>query len=89
MRRSYKKYSSGFKDWEQLPHAENYLLFPENIGPYLSIDEVSLSQGDLYTFVTNKAGKGKQGSLVASIKGTKANEIIAVLKNSVSQSVCR
>ena len=68
MRRSYKKYSSGFKDWEQLPHAENYLLFPENIGPYLSIDEVSLSQGDLYTFVTNKAGKGKQGSFVCIYK---------------------
>jgi len=29
------------------------MLFPENIGEYLSIDEVSLSQGELYTFVTN------------------------------------
>ena len=80
VRRSYKKYGSGFKDWEQLSHAENYLLFPENIGPCLSIDEVSLSQGELYTFVTNKSGKGKQGSLVASIKGTRANEIVAVLQ---------
>ncbi len=55
------------------------MLFPGNIGPYLSIDEVSLSQGELYTFVTNKAGKGKQGKLVASIKGTLTKDIIAVL----------
>jgi transposase len=55
------------------------LLFPHNIGEYLSIDEVSLSQGELYTFVTNKAGKGKQGTLVASIKGTLSKDIIEVL----------
>ncbi len=34
----------------------------------------------MYTFVTNKAGKGKKGSLVASIKGTRANEIVSVLE---------
>lgn len=56
------------------------MLFPENIGEYLSIDEVSLSQGELYTFVTNKNGKGKKGFLVASIKGTASNNIIDVLE---------
>jgi len=56
------------------------MIFPENIGEYLSIDEVSLSQGELYTFVTNKKGKGKEGTLVASIKGTTSNQIIEVLK---------
>lgn len=45
----------------------------------MSIDEVSLSQGELYTFVTNKEGRGKRGSLVASIKGTRANAIVYVL----------
>lgn len=45
----------------------------------MSIDEVSLSQGELYTFVTNKAGNGKRGTLVASIKGTLSKDIIAVL----------
>jgi transposase len=55
-------------------------LFPDNSGPYLSIDEVSLSQGELYTFVTNKKGKGKKGTLVASIKGTQAKSIISVLE---------
>ncbi len=79
LNRHYKRYSSGFKDWEQKTHAGDYLLFPQNIGIYLSIDEVSLSQGELYTFVTNKAGKGKQGTLVASIKGTLSKDIIEVL----------
>jgi transposase len=45
----------------------------------LSIDEVSLSQGELYTFVTNKKGRGKKGSLVASIKGTLSKDIVDVL----------
>ncbi len=79
LNRSYKKFNSGFKEWEQSGHAEDYLIFPENTGPYLSIDEVSLSQGELYTFVTNKNGRGKKGSLVASIKGTLAKDIISVL----------
>lgn len=56
------------------------MLFPENIGEQLSIDEVSLSQGELYTFVTNKKGKGKKGSLVASIKGTLSKDILSVLE---------
>jgi len=37
---------------------------------------VSLSKGELYTFLTNKGGKGKKGTLVASIKGTKSQDII-------------
>ena len=56
------------------------MLFSENIGEYLSIDEVSLSQGELYTFVTNKNGRGKKGTLVASIKGTLSKDIIEVLE---------
>jgi len=56
------------------------MLFPKNIGEYLSIDEVCLSQGELYTFVTNKKGRTKKGSLVASIKGTRTNDIVHVLE---------
>ncbi len=56
------------------------MLFPENMGEFLSIDEVSLSQGELYTFVTNKNGRGKKGTLVASIKGTLSKDIIEVLE---------
>jgi len=54
-----------------LSHADDWILFEENIGLYLSIDETSLSQGELYTVITNKEAKGKKGTLVAMIKGTK------------------
>lgn len=75
----YKKHQSGFQQWDQLDHCESYMLFPENIGEYLSIDEVALSKGELYTIVSNKAGKGKKGTIVAVIAGTKADSIITVL----------
>ena len=55
------------------------MVFPENMGEYLSIDEVSLSQGELYTFVTNKNGRGKKGTMVACIKGTRAKDISDVI----------
>lgn len=70
---------SNFTCWDQLEHAENWLLFPENLGEYLSIDETSLSQGELYTVLTNKAAKGTKGALVAIIKGTESESVIKVL----------
>ena len=60
-------------------HAEDYLIYPENIGENLSIDELCLSKGELYTFVTNKQGRGKKKSLVAVIQGTKSQDIIDVI----------
>ena len=56
------------------------MLYPDNMGEHLSIDEVSLSKGELYTFVTNKKGRSKRGTLVASIKGTRSQDIINVLE---------
>ncbi len=76
----YKNKISDFSNWEQKEHADNYLIFPENIGKNLSIDEVSLSNGELYTFVTNKSGCGKKGTIVAVIFGTKAKDIQMVLE---------
>lgn len=55
------------------------MLFEDNIGERLSIDETSISNGELYTIVTNKSAKGGQGSLVAMIEGTKASNISAIL----------
>jgi transposase len=46
------------------------------MGSHLSIDEVNLSMGELYTVVTNKAGKGKKGSIVAIVAGTKSEVVI-------------
>ena len=45
----------------------------------MSIDETSLSNGELYTIVTNKDAKGKKGALVAIIKGTKSEVVSSVL----------
>ena len=56
------------------------MLFPENMGSKLSIDEVSLSKGELYTFVTNKKGRAKRGTIVACIKGTRSRDLIEVLE---------
>jgi transposase len=39
-----------------------------------------LSNGELYTILTNKAAKGKKGSIVAMIAGTKAESVIAAIK---------
>jgi transposase len=79
LQRHYKKKVSGFKDWDQLSHAEDYLIYPQNIGKNLSIDELCLSKGEIYTFATNKEGNGKKNSLVAVIKGTKSQDIIDVI----------
>ncbi|SEB04241.1 Transposase [Flavobacterium gillisiae] len=76
----YKDFLSGFKTWDQKSHAKQWLLFPENIGNLLSIDETSLSNGELYTILTNKACKGKKGSILAIIAGTKTSDVIVVLK---------
>lgn len=56
------------------------MVFEENLGPRLSIDETSLSHGELYTIVTNKDAKGKKGTLVAIIEGTKSDNVIPFLK---------
>lgn len=78
--KQYKETLSGFRSWDQLSHADEWLLFPENIGPRLAIDESSLSSGELYTFVTNRDRHTKEGSLVAVVAGTKSEDVIRVLK---------
>jgi len=76
----YRDYLSDFHQWNQLEHACDWVLFSENIGPFLSIDETSLSQGELYTIVTNKEAKGRKGSLVAIIKGTNSHYVRSILE---------
>ena len=86
----YKEHLSNFNQWEQKEHSTDWLLFPENMGEQLSIDETALSNGDLYTILTNKSAKGKKGALVAMIEGTESEKIIKVLKEikeSVRESV--
>src|SRR5574344_154455 len=78
--KQYKETLSDFRHWDQLEHADEWLLFPENIGPHLAIDESALSNGELYTFITNRDRHGREGCLVAIILGTKSEDVIQVLK---------
>ena len=77
--RQYKDCLSDYKNWDQKEHAKEWLLFPKNIGTQLSLDETSLSNGELYTILTNKAANGKRGAIVAMIAGTRSDELIKVL----------
>lgn len=78
--RAYKDFLSGYRTWKELAHADKWLVFLRNIGPYLSIDETSLSDGELYTIVSNKDAHGKKGALVAIIQGTKVEDVKAALE---------
>jgi hypothetical protein len=39
---------SDFPTWEARAHAAEWLVFPANVGAHLSLDEVAISQGELY-----------------------------------------
>lgn len=78
--RQYKKKISDFMTWENRAHADSWLIFPENISDELSIDEVALSGGELYTVVTSKKAKGQKGCMVAIINGTDSDTVIAHLE---------
>ena len=76
--RQYKDHLSDFHEWNQKDHADEWLVFSKNIGTHLSLDETSISNGELYSVLTNKAAKGGKGSLVAMVAGTKADDISSV-----------
>lgn len=78
--KQYKESLSGYRDWDQFEHADEWLLFSDNICPRLAIDESSLSNGELYTFVTNRDARTRERSLVAVVAGTKSEDVIAVLQ---------
>lgn len=78
--RQYKEVFGGFRQWSQLDHAQDWILYKHNVGPVVAIDETALSCGELYTVVTNPAGHGGPGTLIAIIKGTDADTVIAILE---------
>ena len=40
--KQYKETLSGYRSWNQLSHAQKWLLFEDNIGKNIAIDETSL-----------------------------------------------
>lgn len=57
----YKESLSNYRSWDQLSYADEYMYFKDNFGESISIDETALSNGELYTIVTNKNSHGKRG----------------------------
>lgn len=78
--KQYKDYLSGFYRWDQLKHAEEWVLYPDNLSETVCIDEVALSDGELYTVVTNGKAKGKKGALIAMVEGTRSEEVGEILE---------
>ena len=77
--RIYRNHLSDFLNWKEKDHADKWLVFPKNIGDHLSIDEVEVSGGELYTVLTNKERHGKAGCLVAIVQGTKVETVTAAI----------
>ena len=86
--RQYKRHLSGYRQWKDTPeglHAGQWRGFPQNIGPHLSIDETSLSRGELYTIVTNKEAHGRKHSIVAIVLGTDSDVVLRALRQIKSE----
>ena len=74
LERNYKECLSGFRSWDQLEHASDWILLPGNMGTRLSIDETSLCD-DLFTILSNKDGHGRKGTVIAMVRGTRCGDV--------------
>ena len=79
--KQYKDVLSDYRTWSELEHADKWLVFPDNMGRNLAIDETSMSNGELHTIVTNRDRHGKDQCLVAIVKGVKSEDVINALKH--------
>ena len=70
---------SDYNTWSAKEHADKWLLFPKNIGPKLCIDETAMSNGELYTIISNPEAHGRKGTLVAMVEGVKSDDVIDVI----------
>ena len=78
--KQYKEQLSGFRTWAELSHADEWLVYPDNLGESICIDETSISDGELYTIVTNRASKGGKGCIIAIIQGVRSEDVINTLR---------
>lgn len=81
LRKQYKEVISDYRNWPQLQHAEEYIVFEENLGTDLSLDETCLSNGGVYTVLTHKAAHGRKGALVAMVRGVASDTVIRAFKH--------
>ena len=85
----YRNRISGYADWCESELCSGFYFNAANIGPYMSLDETCLSNGEVWTFLTNKDGHGGRGTLAAAIPGTKSDEIISILVGAMGKSLRR
>ena len=78
--KQYKEVLSGYREWSELSHAEDWLVFPENIGESICIDETAPSDGELYTIVSNRSSRGGKVTIIAIVKGVAADVVTEALK---------
>ena len=77
--KQYKEILSGYRDWSEFSHAEEWLVFPENMGASICIDETAPSNGELYTLVTNRESHGRKGTIIAIVQGVAADKVVEAL----------
>lgn len=75
----YKNVMSGFRVWDKMGLASEWVLFPQNLGTRDAFD-VTVFGGEVYSFVSNLDAKGMKGSIVAISKGTWADDVCAILE---------
>ena len=80
LRKQYKEVISGYRSWDQLDHADEYILYTENFGADMSLDETCLSNGEVYTILTNKDAHGGKGALAAMVRGVASDTVSAILR---------
>lgn len=85
----YRNRLSGYAEWRERELGCGFYFNAANIGPYMSLDETCLSNGEVWTFLTNKEGHGGRGTLAAAIPGTKSDEIISTLIGAMGKSLRR
>lgn len=85
----YRNKISGCHDWCDTELGCGFFFNSSNVGPYMSLDETCLGNGEAWTFLTNKEGKGGRGTLAAAIPGTKSDEIISILVNAMGKAIRR
>lgn len=86
--RYYKHHLSDFGTWDQKEHATDWILLAQNIGRHLSIDETQLCE-EVYTILSNKEGHGRKGSIIAIVKGTKAEVVARIIKKIPAEELAK
>ena len=65
------------------------MLFPNNFGDDMSLDETCLSNGEVYTILTNKAAHGGKGALAAMIRGVASDTVSEILRKVPRELRCK